>query len=383
MKSINPIKTNKMKTMMLSGMVFILLLSSCGKPDKAAQLEKLKKQQLELVAKITQLEEEINAEGLEPANEHFVPVKVKKLSLTPFNHTVNVQGTIESENNIYIPAQSQTLVTAIYVNEGDRVRKGQLLAESDGSILEKSMASLKVNVDLTNTIYEKQKRLYDQEIGSEVQYLQAKSTKESLEKQMAALQEQLKLTKIISPIDGTVDEINLKVGESAMFGGIRVLQLSALKVTANMSEAYITSVHRGDEVKVKIPTLDTLFHKKIESVSRVINAENRTFKIEIKLPSGMKDIRPNMISVLTITDYQNESAVVVPQNVIQRKGSEAFLFAAVKENGNWIARKKVVISGKSQNGQVEIISGLQANEMLITHGFQNLTDNESIAVQEN
>jgi RND family efflux transporter MFP subunit len=300
-----------------------------------------------------------------------------------FKHSFETQGNVESENNILVPAQSQTLVTAIYVKEGDRVSKGQLLAKSDGSILEKSIAALKVNVDLTNTIYEKQKRLYDQEIGSEIQYLSAKSSKEGLEKQMAALQEQLKLTRIISPINGTVDEVNLKVGESAMFGGIRVVQLSALKVKAAISEKYIASVHKGDEVKINFPDLDTIIYKKIESVSQVINPDNRTINIEFSLPSGIKDLKPNMISVLSITDYVNENASVVPQKIIQRKGDEEFLFVAEKDGDNWKAVRRIITIGQTQNGKAEVLSGLKTNDKLIIYGYQNLSDGQLVRVQKN
>ncbi|MBL6964351.1 MAG: efflux RND transporter periplasmic adaptor subunit [Bacteroidetes bacterium] len=383
MNSKNSINTKKMKVLGAFGIAFLVLLASCGQPDKVSQLEKLKKQQSELALKIKNLEEEIAGEGQLVDQHNTVPVKLKALSESVFRHNFDAQGTVESENNILVPAQSQTLVTAIYVKEGDRVYQGQLMAESDASILESSIAALKVNLDLTQTIYEKQKRLYDQEIGSEVQYLQAKSTKESLEKQMAALQEQLKLTKMISPINGTVDEVNMKVGESAMFGTIRVVQLSALKVKAAISESYISSVRVGDEVKVNFPAIDTVFSNKIRSVSQVVNPDNRTINIELRLPAGMKDMKPNMLSVLTITDYVNEKAIVVPQQIIQRNEEDLFLFIAEKESENWIAVKRNIIEGKTQNGKTEILEGLKANDQLIIYGFQNLTDGQRVHIQVN
>lgn len=383
MKTYNLKNTKSMKALAMVGIAVMILLSSCGQPDKVAQLEKLRKQQADIALKIKNLEEEIANSGEVVENLNLIPVKLQVVSNRTFKHSFIAQGTVESENNIYIPAQSQTLVTAIYVKEGDKVTKGQLLAESDGSILETSMAALKVNLDLTRTIYEKQKRLYDQQIGSEVQYLSAKSTKESLEKQMAAMQEQLKLTKMISPISGTIDEVNLKVGESAMFGGIRVVQLSALKVKAAISETYISSVHKGDEVKVNFPAIDTAIFKKIESVSQVINADNRTINIEFALPTGIKDLKPNMISVLTITDYVNENALVVPQKIIQRNGEESFIFIAVKDGENWKAARRLIKEGKTQNGSSEIIEGLNANDQLIVYGYQNLTDGQIVNVQKN
>ncbi|MBT7825640.1 MAG: efflux RND transporter periplasmic adaptor subunit [Bacteroidetes bacterium] len=383
MKTNNLKNTRKMKSFATIAIAALVLMASCSQPDKTAQLEKLKKEQADITLKIKTLEEEISSEGKVVEHTNLVPVKVANLAKQVFKHSFETQGNVESENNILVPAQSQTLVTAIYVKEGDRVSKGQLLAKSDGSILEKSIAALKVNVDLTNTIYEKQKRLYDQEIGSEIQYLSAKSSKEGLEKQMAALQEQLKLTRIISPINGTVDEVNLKVGESAMFGGIRVVQLSALKVKAAISEKYIASVHKGDEVKINFPDLDTIIYKKIESVSQVINPDNRTINIEFSLPSGIKDLKPNMISVLSITDYVNENASVVPQKIIQRKGDEEFLFVAEKEGDNWKAVRRIITIGQTQNGKAEVLSGLKTNDKLIIYGYQNLSDGQLVRVQKN
>ncbi|MBT3303613.1 MAG: efflux RND transporter periplasmic adaptor subunit [Bacteroidetes bacterium] len=383
MKTNNLKNTRKMKSFATIAIAALVLMASCSQPDKTAQLEKLKKEQADITLKIKTLEEEISSEGKVVEHTNLVPVKVANLAKQVFKHSFETQGNVESENNILVPAQSQTLVTAIYVKEGDRVSKGQLLAKSDGSILEKSIAALKVNVDLTNTIYEKQKRLYDQEIGSEIQYLSAKSSKEGLEKQMAALQEQLKLTRIISPINGTVDEVNLKVGESAMFGGIRVVQLSALKVKAAISEKYIASVHKGDEVKINFPDLDTIIYKKIESVSQVINPDNRTINIEFSLPSGIKDLKPNMISVLSITDYVNENASVVPQKIIQRKGDEEFLFVAEKDGDNWKAVRRIITIGQTQNGKAEVLSGLKTNDKLIIYGYQNLSDGQLVRVQKN
>jgi membrane fusion protein (multidrug efflux system) len=383
MKTNKKLNTRKMKTRTTIGIGLLLILASCGQPDKVTQLEKLKKQQADLSVKIKALEEEIANDIEGSANTTGIPVKLAPLSNEVFTHSFKASGTVESENNILVPAQSQTLVTKIYVKEGDRVSKGQLLAESDGSILEKNIASLQVNLDLVNTIYEKQKRLYDQEIGSEIQYLQSKSSKESLEKQIAALKEQLKLSKMYSPINGTVDEINLKVGESAMMGGIRVVQLSALKIKASISEKYISSVHKGDDVLVQLPTLDTTFYKKIESVSQVIDPDNRTINIEFSLPSGIKDVKPNMITVLTITDYVNENATVVPQKIIQRKGDELFLFVAEKDGKNWKAVKRSIKEGRTQNGKTEVLEGLQANDQLIVFGYQNLSDGQAVIVQKN
>lgn len=365
--------------------VIILILGavifSC-KPDNKKRLEQLKAQREKINEQINELESQING-SKDQTEPRLYPVNVTEISPIRFEHFIEVQGTVDSENNIAVPAEMGGVVKKIHVQKGDAVRKGQLLAELDGSILEKNIEALKTNLELANTMYERQKRLWEQKIGSEMQYLQVKTQKESLEKQIAALNEQYKMTKITSPIAGTVDQVMIREGESAApgFPAIRVVQLSDLKVKVELSEAYIISVKRNDPVTVKLPVINKELKLRVSAVSQVIDPNNRTFMLEINIPGREKDIRPNMIAVMVINDYISEKAIVVPQNTVQKTGSEDFVFVAEKnENEQWVARRRVVVPGRSYANRAEILSGLKAGEKIISFGFQNLADGQLISV---
>ena len=359
------------------------LLFACRPNNKQAQLAKLEKQRDALNQKIEQLKSEITQPGGPPTQaEALTFVSVVNVNPTLFQHYVRVQGNVESDNNILIPAQSSGVVKKIHVKEGARVRKSQLLAELDGSILESSISELENALELATTIYERQERLWKKNIGSEIQFLQAKNNKENLEKKLETLQEQYQLTKIHSPINGTVDDVQIKEGEMAAagLGTIRIVQLSSLKVTAALSENYISQVKRKDMVKVEIPVVGIEFEHTIDAVAQVIDPNNRTFKIEINIPASVNNIKPNMLAVVTINDYTNPEALTVPQNIIQRTGTESFLFAASKETGRWIASRKVVQTGENYNDRVEILGGLNLGDFVVVSGFQNLADGQSISV---
>jgi RND family efflux transporter MFP subunit len=304
----------------------------------------------------------------------------------PFQHTIKVQGSVESDNNILIPAQSAGTVKKIHVTEGQSVSKGQLLAELDGAILENTLAELEVNLTLARTVFERQSRLWKKEIGSEVQYLQAKTNMEALEKRLAATREQYKLTKITSPINGTVDEILLKEGEAvgAGFGTIRVVRLSELMVSAHVSEEYIGQIKAGERVEVHIPVLNKKFNSTIRSVSNVIDPQNRTFLIEVMVPAQNEAIQPNSFAVLRVTNYKNQQALVVPVDVIQRTEDQEFLFIAQahenSENSPWIVRKTLVQTGYRSENMVEVLNGLNPDDYIVVRGFQDLADGESVTV---
>lgn len=368
----------------LTIMMCVSLLFACRPNSKQAELAKLEKQRDALNQKIEQLKAEISqaAGGAARRPEPLTFVSIAAVSPTLFRHYIQVQGIVESDNNIMIPAQSSGVVKKIHVREGTRVRRGQLLAELDGSILESSISELENALELATTIYERQDRLWKKNIGSEIQYLQAKNNKENLEKKMETLQEQYKLTKIHSPLNGTVDDVQIKEGEMAVagMGTIRIVQLSSLKVAATLSENYISQVKRKDMVKVEIPVVGVEFEHSIDAVSQVIDPDNRTFKIEINIPASVNHIKPNMLAVVTINDYTNSEALTVPQNIIQRTGTESFLFAAVKNNSAWTASRVIVQTGENYADKVEILSGLNSGDFVVISGFQNLADGQSISV---
>lgn len=363
-----------------------MLLTACGPRDKQSQLQRMESQRDALNEKIEQLKAELNQSRTDQpqTREQLMYVAVSEVKPQIFQHFIKVQGTVESDSNILIPAQTSGMVKKILVDEGDRVTQGQLLAELDGAIYERNIAEVEKALELAITIFERRQRLWDKNIGSEIEFLQAKNNKENLEKRLETLQEQYKLTKITSPINGNVDNILIKEGEMAAagFGTIRIVQLSRLKIVASLSENYISRVKKKDIVRVEIPVLGFNFDHSIDSVSQVIDPDNRTFDIEIEVPREQRNIKPNMLAVVTITDYTNPQAIVVPQNIVQKTGTEQFLFIASEETGRWIAKKKTIQSGQSYDNRTEITNGLNEGDFIITFGFQNLADGQTVTVSE-
>jgi RND family efflux transporter MFP subunit len=361
--------------------ISIVIVASCAK-SKKDQVSDLMKQKSEISAKIKTLQAELKSESKQEAKVAYVTAQTVNPGL--FNHFVEIQGDVSSDNNIYIPAESNGLVKRIFVTEGDKVVEGQILAKLDDIMIKRQINQVKTNLTLAKVVFEKQERLWNKNIGREIDYLQAKTNKESLESQLEILNEQVAKTEIHSPIDGTIDNVDLKVGEMAAAGmkAIRVVKISDLKIKAQISEQYVKDVNLGDKVEVKIPTIDEKFTTNIIAKSKIINPNNRTFSIEIDVPKHLKTVKPNMLAVLTINDYKNENAIAVPINSVINSLGTKYVFVAKKENGKLIAVQQDVKVGKYYNSKIEIVEGINPNDQIITFGYQNLSDKQEIAINE-
>jgi RND family efflux transporter MFP subunit len=371
-----------MKTMNKS-IIFLLLVvlaAACGKPtDKKAELASLKKQQTELAQKIKTLEAELQV-GDSTKTSKVTAVAITEAKAEEFSHFLEVQGKVDGEDNIAVSAQMAGAITSVFVKEGDQVRKGQVLAQIDNSVMQQQLASTKQQLDFATNMYNKQKSLWDQQIGSEVQYLTSKNTKENLEKALATLNDQLEMTRIKSPINGSVEEVNLKVGQMASPGlaAIRVVNFSAVKVVAEIAEAYAPKVKPGDKVIVYFPDFNTEIVSQIRFTSKYINPINRTFQSEVRLGASKVEYRANMMAVVKINDYRNPSAFSVPITLIRESQSGKFIYIAKEENGKLVARRLPVTVGSTYNGLAEITSGIAAGDKIITTGFNSLIDGELI-----
>lgn len=370
-----------MNKKIIYSLLIIVTLASCGGGDKKAKLEKLKKQSTDLLAQISQLEKEIALSvDSSQANVKAKDVSVLAIAFEPFKHYIDVQGRVDGDENVSISAKMGGAVSKILVNEGDEVREGQTLAELDNEVLQQSLVEVNTGLAFATEVYEKQKHLWDQKIGSEIQFLSAKNNKESLEKKRATLNAQMDMSKIKSPISGVVDAVDIKIGQTIMPGmpAIRVVNLNTLKVKAEISETYASKVKKGNEVVISFPDLDKEITSKIFYTSKVINNITRTFSAEANLDAQNPDYRPNMIVVLKVVDYQKDSSIVIPLNYIQQSGTSAYVYVATTKNGKKVATKKNIVVGQIYNGKVEIIEGLTVNDELITAGYQELTDNALI-----
>ena len=349
--------------------------------DKKARLEKLKEQQASITKEIQKLESEIAAENPDSLSTvRAKDVAVEELALQNFDHYVQTQGHIEAENNVLVSAESPGVVTSVFVSEGQRVSKGQTLAQVDNSVIQRNIESMEAQLELATSVYERQKNLWDQKIGTEVQFLQAKTNKESLEKQIASLREQVEKTKIKAPISGSVDAVFAKVGENIAPGmpAFQVVNASDLKIQAQISEAYVTDIKKGDKALVNISELKKEVEAKVTFVGRTIDRLSRTFSVEIELPSD-PDLRPNMTATARIVFESKESAVVVPVNLIQEINDEKVVYIAEQKGNQMVATRKV-INVKGVYGNRAEVTGLNAGDKIITVGYQGLNDGDFIKV---
>jgi membrane fusion protein, multidrug efflux system len=374
---------------LVNGLLLVLsigIMASCGGSNtlekKKEQIEKLKAKQSELTSQIRTLEEEIVALGdTSGANTDKVKyVMVTPIANTNFDHYIDVQGRVDGDENTTISARAMGPVIRVLVKTGDMVRTGQVLAELDAEIVKRQMDDLKVSLKFATDVYNKQKALWEKEVGTEIQYLTAKNNKESLEQKLNTLKENLDMYSIKSPINGAIDEVFAKIGQNIAPGMpcFRVVNFNNLKAKADVAETYASQIREGNLVKLMFPDLENKeVISSISFTSRVINQMNRTFTIEANLPAG-KDFIPNMICVFKVMDYQSKNALVVPVNTIQKTENNSYVVVAQTINGKQAALKKEVKIGKIYQDKAEIISGLTAGDMLITTGYQDLNDNDLI-----
>ncbi|HEY0654071.1 MAG TPA: efflux RND transporter periplasmic adaptor subunit [Chryseosolibacter sp.] len=368
----------------LAVLVVASLLAACSAAtkddDKKARLDKLKKEQAALAKEIAKLEEEIAKENPDSSNVRTKEVAVTELSPKKFNHYVQTQGTVESENNILISAKAAGTITQVFASEGDQVSKGQTIAQIDNSIIARSIESMKSQLELATSVYERQKNLWNQKIGTEVQYLQAKTNKESLEKQIASLQEQNELTKIKSTITGTVDALLIKQGENVAPGmpAVRVVNTNDLKLVAKVSEAYATRIKKGNKVLVTVSELNREIPAEVTFAGRTIDPMSRTFDVEVKVPSSA-DLRPNMTATAKVIFHTANDALVIPINVIQEINNEKVVYIAQAKGGKTIAVRKVVTVDGVYGGLAQV-KGLKAGDKVITVGYQGLNDGDYIKI---
>ncbi|HXB42254.1 MAG TPA: efflux RND transporter periplasmic adaptor subunit [Bacteroidia bacterium] len=368
---------------MKNGIFYVALATlviSCAAPDKKAELEKLKKQKSELEGKITSLEDEIKKSGADTTKEKSLEVIARAITPEIFKTYIEVQGRIDADESVSLSSEMPGTVTQINVKVGDEVSKGQSLAETDARAIQQQMSDLQTNLELATQMFQKQKNLWEQKIGTEMQFLQAKTNKESLEKKMGTLQQQLNMSKIISPINGTVDAVNIKVGQAIAPGipAITVINFSNLKVKADVAETYANRVKKGNDAQIVFPDMNDSINAKVNYASRAINTLNRTFGVEVLLDNN-KEYHPNMVAKLKINDFQSPTpVVVVPVKYIQRGTSENYVYVV---NSNK-AMKKVIKTGREYGGLTEVTSGLNAGDLLIIAGYDLVNDGDVITVKK-
>ena len=388
---------NSLKLFTISLVIMSLACGGGSNPIEAkkASLEKLKKQALELNGKIASLEKELEQAGAKDQAK-AVLVSIAPIINQDFNHFIELQGKVESESVSYItPRAGGGQVKALYVKRGDRVRKGQLILQLDNSMVKQSAAAAAQNIEtikaqaaLAKSVYEKQKNLWEQNIGSEIQLMTAKTNADASASQLKAATEQLGMvnqqlsyTSVYSDVDGVAEEVNVKVGD--LFGGpgqIKIVNTDKLKLTSQIPENYAGKVKVGTEATLVFPDINKTIETKLGVVGAVIDPLSRSFYVESKLPID-KDFRANQLVQVKIKDYTKTNAIIITINLIQNDEKGKFIYVAASENGKLIARKRAVTIGEFYANNIEILSGLAAGEQMVTEGYQSLFDGQNLTTK--
>jgi len=335
-----------------------------------------------LVADLAKLDKAI-AE-LDP-NKKNPLVKTVTLKDSLFTHYIEIQGNVETKENIVISPEYSGILTQVYVKAGQKVSKGQLLARIDDGGMSSQLAQAETQLALARTTFERQKNLWDQKIGSEIQFLQAKTSLESQQKVVSQIKSQLNKTNVTAPFSGTIDEVITEKGKVVAPGMnlFRIVNLNNMYVTANVPENYISQLKVGAVVEVYLNSLGKTYQGKVRQVGNYINPNNRTFGIEIALPNPDNLLRPNQVAVLKIEDYKNPKALLLPENIIQENAEGkkiVYTVANVDSKNNAKAVQKTVELGYTTGAFVEIKSGLEPGEMVVTDGAKSLKDGITVEV---
>ena len=370
--------------------------------DKKAAIEKLKAGRIKTDEEIKKLQLELEKLDSNSANAAKIKlVGIASVTIQDFKHYIDLQGHVDAENISYIsPRGMPGQVKAIYVQQGQYVKKGQLLLKLDDAIVQQQVTAsrqqlegIKTGLGFAKNIYQRQKNLWDQGIGTEVQLITARTNVESLENQLKAAGEQVKVaieqlntSNVYSDVNGVADIVNIRVGE--IFQGmtqlgpqIKIVNTSNLKVVTNIPENYLTRLNKGSIVEISIPDANKKLTSSISLISQSIDPTLRGFIAEARIPSDPA-LKPNQSAIMRILDYAAPNAVVIPVNTIQSDETSKYVYVLVKlSNGKSIAKKQPVIIGEVYGNNVEIKVGLKAGDQLITEGYQNIYDGQLISTQ--
>jgi len=377
----------------------ILLFIQCGSSDKQTTAEVIASKDLaaiqtkkaEVVKSMNTLKQELEelnqVIGQLDNEQKFLLVTSIEAKVAPYDHFVSFQGTLETDKNIVMYPEIPGLLKSINVVEGQRVKKGDVLAVISDSGLVDQLQQLEIQLALAKTTYERQNRLWEQKIGSEMQFLQAKTQYLSLEKSIAQMKDQVAKTTITAPFDGIVDHLIADVGSSlapGMTPVVRVVNLDEMKVSAQIPEIHLKNIKKAAKVAVNIPVLNKTLAAEINAVGNFINPNNRSFRVEIDLENSTGDLKPNMTALLNINDYKNEAAILIPsKNILEDQAGAKYVYTLETEAGQegmYKAIKTFVKTGKSSNNKTEVLEGLSAGDQIVEDGIRLVKDQQLVKI---
>lgn len=382
----------------LSAGVLMLSLAACGASDnnavskKKEELANAKSEQSSLSSqltavseKITKLEDELSKlDSTFAKPEKTKLVAVAAISSNRFTHYIDLKGRIDAVNTAYVtPRGLGGQVKALYVKQGDVVRKGQLLAKLDDVAYRQDLDRAKIQYNTAKTYYDRRKNLWDQKIGAEIDLINAKAQMDNAAKMVDQAENQLDMANVYAEMSGVADQVNIRVGEvltsqTATLSGIRIVNTNDLKVVADVPENYQGKVGIGSNVVISFPELgNDSVRTKVNVASKIIDPNSRTFYIEARIPAG-KALRANQLAIVHIQDYTTPDAITIPVSTLSSDEKGKFVMVAITQNGKMVAAKRPVTVGELYGDKLEVKSGLQAGDQLITEGFQGLYDGQAI-----
>jgi membrane fusion protein (multidrug efflux system) len=384
-----------MKKYLIGFVLLSLIAASCGSSkkdeagnlnDKKAELVKLKGEQQKIAEQITKLEAEIRKADPTAVTTNAKLVSVMPITAQNFSHYIELQGRVDAQNISYVapPNGQGGVVKALYVTQGQQVRKGQVLARLDDQLIRQQIEPLRVQLASAEDTYRRTKNLWDQGIGTYQQVLSAQTAVETLRRNIGVIQKQASLMTVTAPTSGVADIVNVRVGEmfvgtSAAGPQIRIVNTGDLKIVASVPENYLTRVKEGSKLEVVLPEQNNqVITATVNVVQKVIDPTTRAFNIEAKIPGG--NLKPNQIAQVKILDYAAPNVLAVPLNTVQTDEKGKYVYVLEKSSEKMIARKKMVTVGESYADKIEIKSGLTAGDQLITEGYQNLYEGQLIAI---
>lgn len=377
-----------MKQFLIICTLFLLAACSENKEEnkdlvgKKAELEKLTKERDALSTKISTLEAALQKMDGTASTEKAKLVEVTELLNRDFTHYIELQGKIITENISYVtPRGMGGQVKSMYVKEGDKVKKGQLLMKLEDGIIQQNIKQVESQLSFAKNIFSRQENLWNEGIGTEVQYLSAKNNVETLEKQLDLVKEQLSTTSVYAQVSGIIEDVNIRVGETFMgspLAGITIINPGSLKAVVDVPENYVSKIRKGMPVVVTIPDLNQSFNSNINLISETINAISRSFVAESKV-TGNANLKPNQIAIVKILDHEAKNAIVVPVETVQSDEKGKYVYVLTQEGNKTIARKRAISIGEFYDELIEVNAGLATGDKLITKGYQGLYDGQLVS----
>ena len=372
----------------------ILLLFSCENNEtfdsilKSNDIEKIKLARKTIVASQQDLNSKIEQldNRIEELNENPQLPIVQVVSVTPsqFDHYIQVQGSVKSDQLISIFPEFSGVIKNIYVKSGDDVKKGQSLIKIDDGGLKEQLSQLEIKYELTKTTFERQKRLWEQKIGSEIQFLETKSMFEAQKQAINQLKKQIQKTLIQAPFSGTIDNVIVKLGEVVYPGRsnlMMLLNMDNLYVESNVPEKYISSIKTGNKVVLEFPLIGKSVSSTVRQSGNYIHPINRTFKIEIDVKTNDFEVKPNLNSKVKINDYSNEKALMINQNIISvDSNNKEYVYKLYTKNNKDYVSKTTIETGKNDGKNIEVISGLSQGDLIVSEGIRKLVDNSRVKI---